>query len=136
MDTFTTLINNVYTLKNVDNANDIQKYTFDELYGLNYRATITTITSPFRSDLLSNFTNIGDISGNYFTSDNSTRFNRPVAEQSFISLRYNHDDNCWVFAYPEIKHFNGIGNTFYIDENLKGNEIFKFFVLYTDTESV
>lgn len=136
MDTFTTLINNIYMLKNVDNVNDIQKYTFDELYGLNYRATITTITSPFRSDLLSNFTNIGDISGNYFTSDNSTRFNRPVAEQSFISLRYNHDDNCWVFAYPEIKHFNGIGNTFYIDENLKGNEIFKFFVLYTDTESV
>lgn len=136
MDTFTLLINNIKALKDITDYRDIQKYTFDELYESNYKATVTTITNPFRTEKLSNFTNIGSISNNFFTSDNSTRFNRPIAEQNFITLRYNRDDECWLFDYPEIKHFNGIGNTFYIDTNLEGNEIFKFFVLYTDTEGV
>jgi hypothetical protein len=134
MDKFTKLIQNIKTLKDVTDYADIQKYTFDELYESNYKATVNIITAPFRDNALSNFAKMKPMSDNYFVSDNSTRFNRPVAEQNFITLRYHDDDECWLFDYPEIKHFHGIGNTFYIDSNLKGDEIFKFFVLYSDTE--
>ena len=134
MDKFTKLIQNIKNLKDVTDYSDIQKYTFDELYESNYKATVNIITAPFRDNALSNFAKMKPISDNYFVSDNSTRFNRPVAEQNFITLRYHDDDECWLFDYPEIKHFHGIGNTFYIDSNLKGDEIFKFFVLYSDTE--
>lgn len=135
MDVFTTLVDNVKKLKDVTNYSTIQKYTFDELYESNYKGTVNIITAPFRDNALSSFSNMKPISSNYFVSNNSTRFNRPVAEQNFITLRYHSKDECWLFDYPEIKHFHGIGNTFYIDSDLKGDELFKFFVLYTDTEA-
>ena len=136
IDVFTSLIKNIYNLKNASQYSDIQKYSFDELYESNYMATVKKITSPFHDNALSNFTKMTPTGNNYFEYNNYTRFNRPVAEQCFITLKYNHEEDCWLFAYPEIKHFKGIGNTFYIDSDLKGDEIFKFFVLYTDTENV
>lgn len=136
IDAFSALIRNIYNLKNVEKYSDIQKYSFDELYANNYQNAVKNITAPFHDNALSNFSCMTPTSNNYFKYDSSTRFNRPIAEQNFITLRYNQKDDCWIFTCPEIKHFKGIGNTFYIDSDLKGDEIFKFFVLYTDTEGV
>lgn len=119
---------------NVKTVNDIQDYTFDELYGSNYENTAFSICEPFLNDKLQMFTQAINIQTNFYEKEDSSRFNRPVAEQSFISLKYSQETNSWIFAYPKIRHFHGIGNTFYINEGLSGNEIFKFFVLYTDTE--
>lgn len=135
LNVFATLLNNIKALHDVEDYQSIQKYTFDELYESNYKATAKRIAKPFSDNALSNFTNIGAISNNYFTSDNAKHFNRPVSPQSFITLRYDHKDECWLFDCPIIKHFKGIGNTFYVDSDLKGDELFKFFVLYTDTEA-
>lgn len=134
VDKFSTLVNSINSLRNVTNFEDIQKYAIDELYESNYKLTVDQLTTPFRDNALSNFQDIKLVSNNYFTSNNETRFNRPIAEQNFITLRYHKDDECWLFDNPTIKHFHGIGNTFYIDSNLNGDELFKFFVLYTDTE--
>lgn len=136
LSTFSTFINNIYKLKNVNNYEDIQKYSFDELYGSNYINTVKNITAPFHNNSLSNFSDMTPTGNNYFENDNCTRFNRPISEQCFISLKYDHDEKCWLFTYPDIKHFKGIGNTFYIDSDLKGDEIFKFFVLYSDNDNV
>ena len=101
----------------------------------NYKYFVNTISAPFENNILSNFNNMDEISYNYFTSDNYTRFNRPVTDQSFIAMKYNRDLKCWLFDYPDIKAFKGIGNTFYVNTKLKGDEVFKFFVLYSDTEA-
>ena len=127
IDAFSALIRNIYNLKNVEKYSDIQKYSFDELYANNYQNAVKNITAPFHDNALSNFSCMTPTSNNYFKYDSSTRFNRPIAEQNFITLRYNQKDDCWIFTCPEIKHFKGIGNTFYIDSDLKGDEIFKFF---------
>lgn len=115
--------------------NDSQVYGgFDELYGNNYEATVLDIAQPFMNDKLLPFRKINGVKANFFEKESATRFNRPISEQSFISLQYSDEYRSWIFAYPDIKHFHGIGNTFYIDTGLTGNEVFKFFVLYTDTE--
>ena len=132
---FETLITNIKNLASLTDFSLAQQYVFDELYDTNYRATLKDITEPFRSEVLAPFITMKDMKPNYFVDDNSTRFNRPISEECFIALRYHRDDECWLFDYPEIKHFHGIGNTFYINTNLKGDEIFKFFVLYSDNES-
>lgn len=133
VETFSKLVSGIKRLANVTNFDDVQKYVIDELYVSNYRTTVTKITEPFRIDALKPFSDMKNIKSNFFVDHNSTRFNRPISEQCFISLRYHQNDGCWLFDYPNIKHFNGIGNSFYIDSNLDGDEIFKFFVLYTDT---
>lgn len=130
---FETLLNRFRDLIDNNTIDTIQKYTFDELYGSNYHVFVNKITQMFYTEKLQNFVDISKVSKNYFSSDNSTRFNRPISEQCFITLRYHRDEQCWLFDYPTIKHFNGIGNTFYIDSDLDGTELFKFFVLYTDT---
>lgn len=135
IDRFLELITNINRLATLEDFSKAQQYVFPELYEGNYRATVSSITEPFHSSVLSVFSDIADIDDNYFTNENSTRFNRPISEECFMTLRYHHNDECWLFDYPKIKHFHGIGNTFYIDSDLKGNEIFKFFVLYSDTES-
>ena len=132
---FEKLLNNIKKLSSLLNFSKIQDYVFDELYGDNYRMTVNNIVEPFKSNKLSVFTDMVKLDSNYFNDDNSNRFNRAISEECFITLRYHQDDDCWLFDYPEIKHFNGIGNTFYIDTKLKGTEIFKFFVLYSDTEA-
>lgn len=132
---FEKLIKNIKDLSSISDFSQAQMYVFDELYGNNYKSTVADITEPFRSDVLAPFIDMVNLSSNYFVDDNSTRFNRPISEECFIALRYHRDEGCWLFDYPEIKHFHGIGNSFYINTNLKGNEIFKFFVLYSDNES-
>lgn len=118
----------------VINSADIQTHTFDELYGNNYENAINDICEPFMNDKLLPFSKAINIQTNFYDKEDATRFNRPVSEQSFITLKYSQEYNSWLLAYPKIRHFHGIGNTFYINEGLSGNEIFKFFVLYTDTE--
>lgn len=132
---FKKLLDAVNNMRRVTSFNNIQLYTIDEYYGENYKFFVSSITLPFRNNVLSNFTDLVDINHNYFNEDNTTRFTRPVSEQSFITLRYDRSEESWLFDLPEIKHFKGIGNTFYINDDLKGDEIYKFFVLYSDTES-
>lgn len=136
IDKFTELVNNLKKLVDLRDFSKVQSLVFDELYGSNYKSTVLYITEPFRSEKLEVFSNMANMANNYFVEeDNSTRFNRPISSECFIALRYHRDDECWLFDYPEIKHFHGIGNTFYINTKLTGTEIFKFFVLYSDTEA-
>ena len=65
----------------------------------------------------------------------ANRINRPISEQCFIALTYDYTEACWKFACPTINHFKGISNTFYIRDSYEENSIFKFFILYTDTEN-
>lgn len=134
IDRFKTLIDSIDNMRNVNDVKNIQQYTIDEYYDENYKFFVDAITLPFRNEKLSKFSNLVSISNNYF-DDEVNCFNRPVSEQSFISLKYNNDQGCWLFDLPTINHFKGIGNTFYVNENLNGDEVFKFFVLYTDTDN-
>lgn len=113
---------------------DLQKYAYDEFYEDNYMRFVKKVTEPFRDDALGNFVDLDELSYNYFDDENYTRFNRPISEQCFIALKYSRDAKAWLFSYPNIKHFKGIENSFYVNDNLKGDEVFKFFVLYTDTK--
>lgn len=113
-------------------------YALNEFYGIEYENTVLRICAPFESDVLKTFhdmpTNV--LRNNYFDDyDYDSRFNRPISEQCFIALTYNAEDACWVFTDPDIKHFHGIGNTFYVNTKLNGDELFKFFIMYTDTEN-
>lgn len=132
---FENLIKNINKLMSMTDWSKVQEYVFDELYSSNYSNLVSNITYPFHGNALSAFSNMNTLTSNYFDEEVSTRFNRPISEQCFISLRYHNDDECWLFDYPEIKHFHGIGNTFYIDSGLNGDELFKFFILYSDTEA-
>jgi hypothetical protein len=102
-----------------------------------YQTWVDEITRPFRTHRLRAFHNIHSMISNYFKCEegNYHRFNRPISEQCFITLKWDPIEEAWLFANPKIKHFKGLGNTFYIEDDLTGNEIFKFFVLYTDTEN-
>lgn len=138
LDSFEKFMNNISNFITSATYQNYTQYTdynvFPELYNREFITFVDYVLAPFKDNALSNFSNIITTTSNYFVIDNSARFNRPVSEQCFITLRYDRVDNAWVFDIPEIKHFKGIGNTFYIDNDLKGDEIFKFFVLYTDTE--
>lgn len=125
-------LTDMYT--NFTDINDSQQYSYDEFYGENYSILVDDICSPFMNDKLEPFRHAIDIQTNFFEKEDATRFNRPVSEQSLITLKYSDEYKSWIFDYPEIKHFHGIGNSFYINTGLTGKEIFKFFVLYTDTE--
>lgn len=113
----------------------ITKYDITEFYGNNYQSFVSKMVRPFKNEKLSTISTMKSLPPNYFDNDNSTRFNRPISEYCFIVLKYNQSEDCWLFDYPTIKRFHGIGNTFYIDSKLNGDEIYKFFVLYTDTEN-
>lgn len=138
-DKFEKLMKNVNNIVNCPSSIQLPKYVdssvFPELYNSSYGNTVNEITAPFMENRMGNFVDVIKTSTNYFVSDNATRFNRPVSEQCLIALRYDRINQCWVFDVPEVKHFKGIGNVFYVDTGLKGDEIFKFFVLYTDTEN-
>lgn len=115
--------------------NDISKYDMSQM--INYTSFVQRICSPFKNEKLQVISDMGKIVSNFYPSDvnNHSRFNRPVSEYSFISMKYDHDEECWLFTYPDIKRFHGIENTFYIDSGINGDEIYKFFVLYSDTEN-
>lgn len=133
---FKKLIDSLNNIRNLSDVNKIELYVIDEFYYDNYEIFVNEITKPFKNEKLDSFKYISKLPHNYFCDDNHESFMRPVSEQCFISLRYHKDEECWLFDYPNIKRFNGIGNVFYIDDELNGDEIFKFFVLYTDTESI
>ena len=132
---FRSFIDSIKGISDITDVNQLQKYAVDELYEDNYKRFVDEITKPFEDDKLKNFKNIDTLSKNYFVDENSSRFIRPVSEYNFITLKYNRAEEAWLFDLPTIKHFKGIGNAFYIDDELRGDEVFKFFVLYTDTES-
>ena len=115
--------------------NTITKYDLADVYA--YQSFIDAMYKPFSDEKLSVISNMRTLVANFYPDEinNAKRFNRPVSEYCFIVLKYDFDNECWVFDYPEIKRFHGIGNTFYIDSKLRGNEVFKFFVLYTDTDN-
>lgn len=138
MDAFEKFMTNVSNFIVYSTTSNLAQYTdysiFPELYDEGFIKFVDYVVYPFKDNALSPFVDIIKTTSNYFTIANSTRFNRPVSEQCFIALRYDREDDCWVFDVPEIKHFKGISNAFYINNDLKGDEIYKFFVLYTDTE--
>ena len=107
----------------------------DIFFGNNYQTAINNIYSVLDNEMFDTVKMFNSLTDNFITPAKSTRFNRPVSEQCFIVLKYDIDDNVWLFDYPEIKHFNGIQNAFYIDSGITGKEIYKFFLLYTDTEA-
>lgn len=119
-----------------DYENDVSKFDlqFEEFLG-GYSELVDTLCVPFETRKLENYQILDSLNHDYYEDTTSSRFNRPVSEQSFITLQYDRISKCWLFANPNIKHFTGIGNAFYIDNKLTGDEIFKFFVLYSDTES-
>lgn len=139
MDAFEKFMTNLSNLIEKATLENLPQYTdfnlFPQLYDVEYITFIDYVLKPFNGNKLSAFSDIIKTSSNYFVSDNTNRFNRPVSEQCFITLKYDRVDDCWGFDVPSIEHFKGVGNAFYINNDLKGDEIFKFFVLYTDTES-
>ncbi len=114
---------------------DIQKYVFDELYDEGYTQFVSEISSPFSREPFASLRVLSHSYVNYFETNHDTAINRPISEQCFIALRYDRGEGCWLFDTPKLQHFKGIGNTFYVANDLKGNEIYKFFFLYTDTEN-
>lgn len=132
---FMTNLNNFIMYATIQNYTQYTDYNvFPQLYNREFIAFVDYVLKPFVDGKLENFSDIIKTTSNYFTMDNSRIFKRPVSEQCFIALKYDRESESWLFATPEIKHFKGIGNTFYINNDLNGDEIFKFFVLYTDTE--
>ena len=103
-------------------------------FGDGYKKFIDTVCSVYMSEETEKFVGLNDLNVNWYDDYDYKHFKRPVSEQNFIVLKYNKTEGCWLFNVPDIEHFAGIGNTFYLN-NLNGDEIFKIFVLYTDTES-
>ena len=137
---FGTLIENLDALGHSSpNMDSIQTNVFDTLFENNYKKLVDELVAPLNQPPFSSLGTMSIRYPNYYheASYKLHRANRPVAEQCFIAMKYNRDDDamCWVFDVPEIKHFKGIENAFYIDSDLKGDEVFKFFYLYTDTEN-
>jgi len=124
-----------YSKDDWDNKYDYRDLIHPAFYGSGYQALMERLSDPYRGcKSLQVFNNIqADIDNFLLEQASPNRFNRPIAEQCFISLAYSKDDQAWVFAYPNIKRFKGIENTFYINDNLYEDDMFKFFVLYTDT---
>ena len=114
----------------------VRSYALKEFYGIYYSELVEQLTGVYDIPALKIFTELDRTKFNqtYIEYDKNTRFNRPISEQCFISLKYSYDEEAWLFTYPELKHFHGIGNTFYIKDGMKENDVFKFFILYTDTE--
>ena len=117
-----------------------QESSFNKMVGLipdefhQYLSFVDKVCSVYESEVLKKFSYITEINQNFFEDYDYNHFKRPVSEQNFIVLRYKTAENCWTFDVPKIHHFCGIGNVFYLTD-LKGDEIFKLFVVYTDTDS-
>ncbi len=134
---FTRLLDSLDYLASLDESNymNYMDYVDDYILMPAYSYLVDELSNPYdeRRDL-EPFRDIFDIIENFQheTKFNTHHYNRPVSEQCLISLKWSRDYGSWVFAYPEIKRFRGIENTFYIN-NASDNAVFKFFVLYTDT---
>lgn len=133
---FDKICNDVKTLYDVRNDRAMLKQTQpDMFFGSAYKDSVERIYNVLNNEMFSTMRSFNVITQNFVTPEPATRFNRPVSEQCFITMRYDADSDVWLFCNPKIKHFNGIQNAFYINSGITGKEIFKFFVLYTDTES-
>ena len=129
------------------NSNNITTHTskFDVYSLYKWRDFVYEITYPLIHDSMDVFAEVRHIhERNIYNNsyapelnfdDSPHRFKRPISEQCFMTFQWDANNRVWRFAAPTINHFKGIGNTFYIDSGLVGDEIFKFFVLYTDTDS-
>ena len=114
---------------------EISKHDVPQIYGNNYSIFVDHICEPFKDKKLETISRMKSLSPNYFVDDNTNQFNRPISQYCFMVLKYDNDEGCWLLDNPTIKHFHGISNTFYIDSDLNGAEIFKFFVFYSDTQN-
>ena len=136
---FTNFMNALFRFGHLreDQFENYRKFVVDEFYMLYYEKFVITVSAPFYDNkTFMNFRDLHDINKQFYEdTPTSHRYNRNVSEQCFITLKYSREQKSWLFAYPTIKHFHGIGNTFYIEDDLNGDEIFKFFVLYSDTEN-
>ena len=146
---FREVIDEMYSLAMDGVATNIPSHTAkcDVYNKYNWYSFVDYISEPFERESMKVFLDIKTISQsrmNFYKDPANTsfydgisphRFNRPISEQCFITLKWNLDRRIWLFAAPKINHFKGIGNSFYIDSGLTGNEIFKFFVQYTDTDN-
>ena len=112
-------------------------YVIKEFYTLYYERFIEAVSAPFyNNETFMNFRDIKDVTKQFYEDEPlSTHYDRNVSEQCFVTLKYSREHGSWLFDCPSIKHFKGIGNTFYINDDLNGDEIFKFFVLYSDTDN-
>lgn len=106
-----------------------------DIYYSGYWDSVIKLYSVLEHGMFKTIKNINKIPTTFIEKASPTRFNRPVSEQCFITMKYDMDANVWRFTNPNIRHFNGIQNAFYINNGITGNEVFKFFVLYTDTEN-
>ena len=132
---FTAFVKNVIGLRDITQIEQAEDYVdVDEFNGY-YNTFVNELYTPFTDEQLQPFEILNNINKDYYRNADDDRFNRPVGEQSLIALHYDREEECWLFCNPDIKHFTGIGNTFYINSKLNGDEIFKFFVMYSDTES-
>ena len=137
IDTINDIVIFVENIWSQSNRNDIKKYLIDDLYSFN--SFIDIIIAPLNDPALKTILKISSLDKSFYYNEMDkpiTYYNHPVSEQCFIALKYDLLNECWVFTLPNIKHFKGIDNAFYINDGLNGDEIFKFFVLYTDTTCV
>lgn len=136
VNTFKTFIDNLNGLMGC-NINNWQDKTFDELYDNNYGEMVNVLSSPFNNRKLEALKIINSLQKEFWDEDlyNYQRFNRPIPSECFIALKYSCEEESWLFDYPSIDRFKGISNTFYIGDNLKGDELFKFFVLYSESDN-
>lgn len=133
---FETLIDNLGKLfQPFDDYRDVEAYTFPELYDDNYARLVDRICEPFTSyKEFKTLRKMATLSRNFFKVDNNiNKIFRPISDQNFISMKYDNEVGCFTFVNPNVKRFNGVGNTFYVDSELRGDEIFKFFICYPDT---
>ena len=134
LDRFKDMMDVMSDIGHMETIDEIDQYrAVEDLFY--YDTFVYDVFEPFINTRLEHLTNLQSIGVNYYDDTTPFRFNRPVSEQSFLTLRYDTDEECWLFSDPKIQPFRGIGNTFYINDDLNGDEVFKFFVLYSDTEA-
>lgn len=132
---FDALCKIVTDISNTNSYHDIESDTrYDILFGDNYRKYVEELCKPFSGEKFKIFDVLNNVNTDFYPSDYHD-ICRPVSEQCFISFKYDIDSSSWLFDLPDIKRFKGIQNAFYIDTGLHENDLYKFFVLYTDTES-
>ena len=128
-------IKRLYDVRNDRNA--IKSVAPNIFFGNTYATYVSSLYRVLNNEMFVSMKRFNSITNNFIIkNNNANRFNRPVSEQCFIVMKYDADDDVWLFCNPNIKHFNGVQNAFYINTGITGDEIFKFFVLYTDTESM
>ena len=131
------MVKELKQLYDVRNNRNLIKSTQPNIFlGNAYPTCVSSLYKILNNAMFKTMKLFNTITNNFIVNgSNANRFTRPVSEQCFIVMKYDADDDVWLFCNPNIKHFNGVQNAFYINTGITGKEIFKFFVLYTDTEA-